>query len=133
MVAALRKSLSDMPFFLWFDADNGIAGDDGKSAFELAIEHGYPYNPNLSYYVNEDNWLNSLKGEQGPSGLPAVYTYVQETPAAAWLIVHSFGFRPNVNVVDGNGEVVYCQITHVNTNQVLLNFAEPFAGIATLS
>jgi hypothetical protein len=122
-----------MPFFLWFDQATGVQGPAGKSAFELALEHGFPYNSSLSYYANENIWLNSLEGAPGPSGLPAVFTHVQDEPSDTWFVTHSFGFRPNVNVVDGDGEVVYCHLTHLNTNEVVISFAQPFVGIATLS
>lgn len=36
-------------------------GADGKSAYEIAVEHGFE--------GDESTWLESLKGEQGPAGL----------------------------------------------------------------
>lgn len=38
----------------------GVAGEDGKSAYEIAVEHGFE--------GTEAEWLESLKGEQGPQG-----------------------------------------------------------------
>lgn len=38
----------------------GVAGEDGKSAYEIAVEHGFE--------GTEEEWLESLKGEQGPQG-----------------------------------------------------------------
>ena len=40
----------------------GVAGEDGKSAYEIAVEHGFE--------GTEEEWLESLKGEQGPQGPP---------------------------------------------------------------
>ena len=39
---------------------NGLRGEDGKSAYEIAKEHGFE--------GSEEEWLESLKGEQGPAG-----------------------------------------------------------------
>ena len=39
---------------------DGIIGENGKSAFEIAVERGFE--------EDEDAWLESLKGEQGPQG-----------------------------------------------------------------
>ena len=40
----------------------GVAGEDGKSAYEIAVERGFE--------GTEAEWLESLKGEQGPQGPP---------------------------------------------------------------
>ena len=40
----------------------GGAGEDGKSAYEIAVDHGFE--------GTEAEWLESLKGEQGPQGPP---------------------------------------------------------------
>lgn len=42
------------------DGAKGADGADGKSAYEIAVEHGYS--------GTEAEWLASLKGEQGPQG-----------------------------------------------------------------
>ena len=42
----------------------GDKGDDGKSAYEIAVEHGFS--------GTEAEWLASLKGEQGVQGLQGV-------------------------------------------------------------
>jgi hypothetical protein len=38
----------------------GTTGADGKSAYEIAVANGFD--------GTEQNWLDSLKGEQGPQG-----------------------------------------------------------------
>lgn len=42
------------------EGGTGVAGQDGKSAYEIAVEHGFQ--------GDEAAWLESLKGEQGPEG-----------------------------------------------------------------
>jgi hypothetical protein len=123
-----------MPFFVWFDPAVGIPTPPGMSAFQIAVAQGtYIFNHALTLDQNINAWLESLKGEQGPSGLPAIQYYEQTEPLDTWVIVHNFGFRPNINVVDSNGDVVFCGINHFDTHTVTLSFGEPFAGIATLS
>lgn len=39
-----------------------MVGDNGKSAYEIAVDHGYK--------GTEQEWLNSLQGLQGPQGEP---------------------------------------------------------------
>ena len=39
-----------------------MVGDNGKSAYEIAVAHGYK--------GTEQEWLDSLKGLQGPQGEP---------------------------------------------------------------
>ena len=53
-----------------------MAGDNGKSAYEIAVDHGYK--------GTESEWLDSLKGLQGPKGEPgpkgAPFQYEDFTP-----------------------------------------------------
>lgn len=53
-----------------------MVGDNGKSAYEIAVAHGYK--------GTESEWLESLKGLQGPQGEPGPkgdpFTYADFTP-----------------------------------------------------
>ena len=52
-----------------------MAGDNGKSAYEIAVAHGYK--------GTESEWIDSLKGLQGPQGEPGLkgnaFTYADFT------------------------------------------------------
>lgn len=48
--------------------DKGDPGQDGKSAYEIANEQ--KVNNNEDPYANEQEWLDSLKGESGTDGKP---------------------------------------------------------------
>jgi len=50
-----KPFLSKEPYFV-----AGGAGTAGKSAYEIAVEHGFE--------GTEEEWLESLKGETGPQG-----------------------------------------------------------------
>ena len=58
---ANKPHYSKEPYFI----SGGGAGEPGKSAYEIAVEHGFE--------GDEQAWLESLKGEkgeQGPQGPP---------------------------------------------------------------
>lgn len=52
-----------------------MVGDNGKSAYEIAVDHGYK--------GTEQEWIDSLKGLQGPQGEPGLkgdaFTYADFT------------------------------------------------------
>lgn len=74
-------------------------------------------------------------GPQGPQGDSALYTYVhvQGTPSQLWIINHSLGFYPNVEIVDSAGNSVIGNYEFANVNTIFATFAAPFAGKAYLS
>ena len=53
---ANKPHYSKEPYFI----SGGGAGDPGKSAYEIAVEHGFE--------GDEQAWLESLKGEKGDPG-----------------------------------------------------------------
>jgi len=53
---ANKPHYSKEPYYI---AGGGV-GEPGKSAYEIAVEHGFE--------GSEEEWLASLKGEQGPPG-----------------------------------------------------------------
>ena len=60
---ANKPHYSKEPYFI----SGGGAGEPGKSAYEIAVEHGFE--------GDEQAWLESLKGDKGdpgPQGLPGV-------------------------------------------------------------
>lgn len=73
-------------------------------------------------------------GPQGPPGDNAFYEHTQNLPVSLWTVQHNLGYRPGgVAVVDAFGADVDPQITHLNSNVLLLNFHEPTAGTAFIS
>src|SRR5690625_446028 len=53
---ANKPHYSKEPYFI----SGGGAGEPGKSAYEIAVEHGF--------VGSEEEWLESLKGEKGDKG-----------------------------------------------------------------
>ena len=71
-------------------------------------------------------------GLPGPAG--GNYTHNQSAPSATWTVVHNLGFNPGgVSVVDSGGTKVYGDVTHTNTNQIVINFTSAFGGKAYIS
>ena len=61
LAAEMRENDADIREMIESIADgNGLRGEDGKSAYEIAKEFGFE--------GSEEEWLESLKGEQGPAG-----------------------------------------------------------------
>lgn len=114
-----------MPFF--FFETQGPQGPQGASAFDIAVANGFG--------GTEQEWLVSLQGATGPQGLPGApsYEHTQVQPSDTWTVVHALNFRPNINVVDSTGEVLYCSITHVDKIMAIIRFNVPVSGVATCS
>lgn len=70
------------------------------------------------------------QGPEGPVGSDLNYVHDQMTPAAQWVVDHNLSKRPSVMVRDSAGSVVVGEITYVDDNRVLLDFASPFSGQA---
>ncbi len=47
-------------------------------------------------------------------------------------INHRFDYRPNVIVIDGDGNMVYADIQYKTATQILINFAVSFTGTIIL-
>jgi hypothetical protein len=58
------------------------------------------------------------------------YTHTQTIPAITWTVVHNLNRPVAVSVTDPFGVVVAADVTYVSLNEVLIEFTEPFAGIA---
>lgn len=62
------------------------------------------------------------------------YTHIQSTPSTTWTVVHNLGYHPGgVSVIDSAGTKVYGDVTHINNNQLVINFSAGFSGKVYLS
>ncbi len=108
------------------DGLKGDKGDDGLSAYEVAVLEGF--------VGTEAQWLASLKGDTGPPGESApTFTYVQSVAAATWTINHNLGFKPTVELFDSGSQVVDAHIAHPSNQQTIVQFTAPIAGFARLN
>lgn len=128
-----------------------LKGEDGKSAYQLAVEEGYKGTLNewlvhlvgadgksayelavdLGFEGTEEEWIASLKGKDG---VGAVYDFIQSTPSDTWTITHSLGYRyPNVVCADTEGNGLLGSIKYVSDSVTVIHFDSPVSGTAHLS
>lgn len=67
-------------------------------------------------------------GGGGGGGSDSRGYFEQSTPATTWTVTHNLGFRPPAAVLDTAGDVLICDITHVNDNQLVVNHDVAIAG-----
>jgi hypothetical protein len=60
------------------------------------------------------------------------YLHTQNVPATVWTINHNLGLRPAVSIIDTGGNEVEAEVSHTSTNQLVIRFAIPLAGLARL-
>jgi hypothetical protein len=87
----------------------GEPGLPGKSAYQIAVDNGF--------IGSESDWLLSLQGSR-----PISYKHVQNIFSFVWLISHNLGFEPNVSCFDTSGNECIGLITHINNNNISINF-----------
>jgi hypothetical protein len=64
---------------------------------------------------------------------PVAYTYVQNSPAVLWRIVHNLNFYPNITVIDSGGSQIEGEVNYLDSNSLVLTFTSAFSGHAYLS
>lgn len=83
--------------------------------------------------VGERDYRLITVGIQGPPGVSssgASYMHNQPSPATQWTINHNLGFYPHVSVLSSGLVEVDATVVHVSTNQAIVQFNAPFAGLA---
>jgi hypothetical protein len=75
------------------------------------------------------------QGPPGPAGPAGGATYLYDragVPAATWTIVHGLGRRVHVTIAGDDGREVDSDVQHVDSNTIVITFAEPFSGTALI-
>lgn len=70
-------------------------------------------------------------GPAGPQGPSSGVVVTQITPSASWVIPHSFGRLPGVQITNAAGRVVFPDVI-AGPSSVSVVFAVPATGTATL-
>jgi len=87
-------------------------------------------------------WLESLEGtpgldgEPGAPGVPGAgfnYIHTQTAPATVWTIDHNLGGKPNVALVDNEGNEFDGEVFYNNINTITASFGVVVSGTAYLS
>lgn len=117
----------DSKQIILFTAANGI---EGKSAYQIAVEAGF--------IGTKEEWLDSLKGEQGPQGTPGIGTtppfFFDFINTNVINIPHNLNKYPGVRVEDtGDNTWIPKNIDYIDTNNITIFFDSSFSGRAWLS
>lgn len=128
-----------------------LKGEDGKSAYELAVQQGYAGTldewleqldgksayeiaVDLGYVGTEAEWIASLKGKDGKDGSGAGFDFDQATPSDTWTITHLLNNQyPNVTCVDNEGNIIVGDINYYSANVTIIRFCVPVSGHAHLT
>lgn len=74
-----------------------------------------------------------LTGHNDGSPKPTYsFIFYQQAPVTQWIVQHNLGREPITRIFVGNQEVQPLSITHNSSNQLTVNFNQPYAGIAKL-
>ncbi len=68
----------------------------------------------------------------GGSGSGAKLTWTPPSTQQVWMIPHNLGFKPQVTILDPEGNVVYGNVQHLDSNTLSISFTLPFYGTAEL-
>lgn len=117
-IKLLLKEYSNIKKKNGIPGEQGKRGDDGKSAYDIAKEHGFT--------GTENEWLESLKGSGGDKH----YVHNQETASDTWEVTHNLSKEPAVTVTDSAGTEVIGDVEYINKNKCILRFQAAFAGRA---
>lgn len=60
----------------------------------------------------------------------ANYVHTQGVPSSHWIINHNLNKYCSITVVDSSKQIVIPQVTYVDTNTVIVDMTDPFAGWA---
>lgn len=61
------------------------------------------------------------------------YIFSQDIPSAIWTINHNLNKKPSVTVVSSSEQVVYGDVSYINTNRLTITFSAAFSGKAYLN
>lgn len=82
--------------------------------------------------------LELIPGPEGPPGPPGdglstALVFSQQVPSSVWTIAHTFPYRPDVDVYDHNGDLVYVDVDFPSSGIVTISWAVPSTGTARLT
>lgn len=75
---------------------------------------------------------DGVPGKDGGAGGTS-YQHTQSAASASWTVNHNLGRWPSaVSVLSAGSVEVEADVIHVSINQLIVNFAAPFAGLARI-
>lgn len=67
-------------------------------------------------------------GPRGPAGNAQRFTTSVAVASANWQVLHNLGYKPNVQVFDAFGRLVWAEIDHLSVNEFYVRFGSPQTG-----
>lgn len=61
------------------------------------------------------------------------FTWTQSIPLSVWTIPHNLNKFPSISVVDNLGNLIYPDVSYVDSNTVQITHGSAFAGLAYLN
>ena len=100
---------------------NGSNGNDGKSAYELAVENGYR--------GTEEEWLESLKGDNGNKGDNGITPKLEIREDGYWYISYDGGqMWTKLDRATGdpgqNGDSMFSDVDNSDPDYLVLTLSE---------
>lgn len=123
-----------------------LAGQQGAPGSKFISGFGYP--PDSlgvvgDIYIDKNNPPKFYGPKDLVSGWPAEpfftlvsnrrFVYEQGVPSSTWNIVHDLGGFPSVSVVDSAKTQVVGEVTYIDEENVVIEFASAFTGFAFLT
>jgi hypothetical protein len=62
-----------------------------------------------------------------PNTVPSL-NFEQTTPSYVWIVDHNLNRFPSVEVIDGDGDVVFGEVHHDSKNRVVITFSHAIVG-----
>lgn len=90
------------------------------------------YTPVLTYDPTSSNLTLSGANTVTLNGVQS-FPFVQSTATLSWYIVHPLKRKPNVVVLDNQGEQVFGTVDYLDNNTITILFTIPFSGTAYLN
>lgn len=94
--------------------------------------------------IKQDNEVTiASPGPQGPIGNPGPkgdpgqsagsFVFEQQSSSTIWTIAHNLGYRPAVFTTDYSKNTLEGDISHTDTNNLVITFTDSVVGYAYLS
>ena len=121
----VTKDPSSKPI-LWFDPDNPAGFKDLADTILSYVGHG----GKLLMVRLDETGIGLYEAEIVPD---KNFVHTQTMPAKVWTVTHSLNKYPSVQIILGDGTVIFSTIKHLSVNQVEITFMEDLSGIAVFN
>lgn len=105
---------------------------NGVDTFLDLLDTPNSFSGQANKFVKVNAGATDLEFVASSAGSAIAYIHTQGSATLTWVITHSLGSIPLVQILDSVNEVVYASIDHVSINECRVYFNNPIAGKAFL-